>query len=309
MKYKNIKGFTIIELIVVISIIAILTTISFVSYLWYLSTSRDATRKSDVWKIKETLNDYKAIIWKYPVPENYLLISNSWASNQIWITNIYVEQWILKDKFDVSRSFTMPKDPKNAANYFYSVTSPGYHFQIWLTLENWWKNIAYVDGNYKNTTKDIFPSLLLAVSWSWNTFEVHSWTSDWSANRQKFIVNWWSYNLPYNFTDGSVVASWSSYDTVVNESSVNIWTWTSFWSCSEIYENGKYLWPWLYGSTSWIIDCTNWDCAVKPTYVDAVFDTWSSSLPQAFDTAWQNVTSTWACYYHCGNWRTTQDCN
>ena len=56
---KIIKGFTLVELIVVITILAILWTISFISLQWYSMRSRDSVRISDIKNIITNLELFK----------------------------------------------------------------------------------------------------------------------------------------------------------------------------------------------------------------------------------------------------------
>jgi prepilin-type N-terminal cleavage/methylation domain-containing protein len=51
-KFRNIKGFTLVELIVVITIVAILATIAFVNFQGYTVASRDTMRISSIKNIQ-----------------------------------------------------------------------------------------------------------------------------------------------------------------------------------------------------------------------------------------------------------------
>ncbi len=53
------KAFTFVELVIVISIVAILSVIWFSTYTWYLSNSRDVTRKTETSDIYSLLDSYK----------------------------------------------------------------------------------------------------------------------------------------------------------------------------------------------------------------------------------------------------------
>jgi prepilin-type N-terminal cleavage/methylation domain-containing protein len=55
MNRKSVNGFTLAELVVVIVILAILGTLAFVSYGRYITTTRDASRTSDLVVITRAL--------------------------------------------------------------------------------------------------------------------------------------------------------------------------------------------------------------------------------------------------------------
>ncbi|MFA5916599.1 MAG: prepilin-type N-terminal cleavage/methylation domain-containing protein, partial [Candidatus Gracilibacteria bacterium] len=52
---KRLKGFTLVELIVVITILAILGTIGFIAFQNYTKSARDGTRIADINMIKQNL--------------------------------------------------------------------------------------------------------------------------------------------------------------------------------------------------------------------------------------------------------------
>ncbi|MDD2487195.1 MAG: prepilin-type N-terminal cleavage/methylation domain-containing protein [Candidatus Gracilibacteria bacterium] len=312
---ENKKGFTLIELIVVVVILSVLATISFIGYLSNMSSARDTTRKSDAGKIKQALNEFKSATNNYPFPKDYLAISNSGTSNQTGSTNIYALQGILSDKFDINGSFMVPKDPKINKSYLYSITGNRKDFQIGSTLENGGRNIAYIEGSFKTVSKDYFPSLLIAASGSGIVIEIHSGTLDGAENRKKFIVSGGSYNLPYDFATGGIVNNPASYDSIVNETGVMIPKATNYTSCSNIYENGKYLGPGQYQvhvSTGTItIDCTNWSCGIRPSYAATYYDgsISNTNFPRTFDGIWQNIDENSPCYYKCTNLSLNAECN
>jgi prepilin-type N-terminal cleavage/methylation domain-containing protein len=66
---RNIKGFTLLELLVVIGIISILVTMGFSSYSTAQKKARDAKRKGDMKAIQNSLEQYYAICgFQYPTP-------------------------------------------------------------------------------------------------------------------------------------------------------------------------------------------------------------------------------------------------
>ena len=101
----KIKGFTLVELIIVITILVILATIAFISYDWYTTDSRDASRLSTLKNIKDGLEKYYVQVWDYPMPDNIYL---TWKLE--WNDVNYV--WYIWD--DVTRAIKMnpvPLDP------------------------------------------------------------------------------------------------------------------------------------------------------------------------------------------------------
>ncbi len=56
---RKIRGFTLIELIVVIAIVAVLSTVGFTSYVGYIKDANDLKRLSDITLIKSQLEIYK----------------------------------------------------------------------------------------------------------------------------------------------------------------------------------------------------------------------------------------------------------
>ena len=60
------KGFTLVELLIVVSIIAVLSVVGLVSYTNFLSNSRDAKRKADLSFIQSALEQFHADQKFYP---------------------------------------------------------------------------------------------------------------------------------------------------------------------------------------------------------------------------------------------------
>ncbi|MDD2487197.1 MAG: LamG domain-containing protein [Candidatus Gracilibacteria bacterium] len=234
---KNISGFTLIEVIVVIAIISILSTVSFISFQGNLVNSRDTTRKADMANIKVALTSSKQKTGSFPYPSENFSIMNSGS------LNIEAYQGILDENVSLNTIKEIPKDPRINIYYPYSIVKNKQDFQIGMTLENNGKNIAYVDGTYKTVAKNVFPSLLLAVSGSGQQFEIHELVGSGSDNRQKFILDGGSYNIPYEFENKLPVANGTSigFSGMINEAGINIPTNTTYSSCAEIYDGDKYL--------------------------------------------------------------------
>lgn len=108
----------------------------------------------------------------------------------------------------------VPRDPKTKNFYTYSVNSNRQQYQVALTKENQETPTAVVSGDYKSVAKDLFPTMIIAYS---GTSSVDMSGSVSNTNRNKFIVNGGSLNLPYDL-NGSVVQSATSFTNVTTES-------------------------------------------------------------------------------------------
>ena len=228
------KAFTFVELIIVVTIIAILWTIWMVSYTSYLSDSRDSKRISDFWLIKSALKSYFLKRWSYSTPWNNVEIQYSWS--------LVAYQWKLDKNVLLSDLDSLPSDPKNKLNYFYSITKNKQEFQIAWTLENWDNPKALLDWNYKTVSKNILPTLILAT-WATSPIEVQSWTTAWDINRKLFVYNENIHNLVYDFDTNLPYSDWTDFDTLLQEAenSNNFWQNSDYRDCLEIKEAWKLL--------------------------------------------------------------------
>ncbi len=233
----NKKAFTFVELIVVTVILAILGAIWFASYSWYISSSRDWQRKSDMALIFSSMKLYKKTTWSLPIPADYFSISYSWSSN------IVAWQWKLSSNVWLSTLDKIPLDPKLEIPYLYSFTKNRQEFQVAWTLENDWDYIAIEIWNYKSVAKTILPTLIIAT-WATSNVDIKD-----SENRKLFIFDKWTHNLPYNFDwQLEPISDWSDFDINLNEAIENktFVQNSSFESCDEIEEAWKSIWDWVY---------------------------------------------------------------
>lgn len=92
------KGFTLVELLVVITIIAFLSTIGFVMYGQFTKSARDARRQSDLKFIQSALEDFHADQLYYP--QTVVSGSKLELGSRIYMTEV-------------------PKDPIASQSYFY----------------------------------------------------------------------------------------------------------------------------------------------------------------------------------------------
>lgn len=144
--FKNTQqsGFTLVELLVVIAIIGLLSSVVLVSLDNARKKARDAKRKSELKQMKAPLEHYYNDNGEYP-PETYCDSSrgacghscpcsgNSWDTNssfyKAFVGNDYVS--------------TLPEDPLNNSNYYYSYESSndgnqGYYFRARLETGGYW---------------------------------------------------------------------------------------------------------------------------------------------------------------------------
>ncbi len=106
---SNVKGFTLIELMVVITIIAILSAISFVVYSEVQQGARDSKRKSDLRSISQALLLYHQKNGRFPCTED-----------SIWQKSSDAAPWVRDPTSCVTSSVPLgenyidllPKDPK-----------------------------------------------------------------------------------------------------------------------------------------------------------------------------------------------------
>jgi len=231
--------FTFIELMVVMIILVILSNIWLYSYVWYISDSRDTERKADISKVSSALKIYKQKRWYYSLPWDNFNITYSWT--------ILAYQWKLNNNVRISSLDNLPVDPKNKVYYSYSITSNKQEFEIWATLENSDKNVSLIEWNYKSVSKNILPTLLLAIlAQSWTDVETKSGTSIPDSNRKLFVYNNQNHNLLYTFTDiFSPYSDWTSFTELLSkvESNNTYWQNSDYRNCTEISEWGKLLLP------------------------------------------------------------------
>lgn len=228
---KNIKAFTLPELVVTITIIIILSTVWFISYNSYLSDARDTQRKSDFAQIWSALKVHQQQRVTYPIPwNNFELTYNS---------NIVAYQWKLNSSVVIGTINSLPLDPKLETPYIYSVTNDYWEYQIALTLENDWNNLAYLQWDYKSVSVNILPSIVLALNWTAQT--------DITTNKNAFVLNEQTQNLVYTFKKpySPLTTSTSIENLVLSQKEKNLyWQNSDFRTCEEIWEAWKAI-PWV----------------------------------------------------------------
>lgn len=207
---KILKGFTLVELIIVILIITILSIIWFISYANYMKTTRDSARVSDINNITNWIELSLIKISKYPLPEWNIL---TWTLNN---NNIFYK-WIFWE--ELSRLIEinkLPLDPLLKTNYIYSVSYNKRDYQIWVDFEDEqnvsfnflnktyasnfvksyvkWQYKWYLIYNWNDSKKYItnIPSLILSNSSSWNLLSQDAY---FVVNNNLNTINWQSWSF------------------------------------------------------------------------------------------------------------------
>lgn len=240
--FKSIKGFTFIELVISITIVAILSVLWFVSYSKNLEDSRDSQRRSELSWVASWLKLHKTKRWEYPTPWSNYNITNIW--------NLAAIQGKLDENIIISTIDKIPLDPFIDIPYTYSITKNKQEFQLAASLENNWTNKAFVLWNYKTVSRNILPTIILAIT-STSPVEVNSWTSDWLTNRTKFVLDNWNHNLPYTFSyPFSPFSDGTTFTWIIDDVNVILKS-SDYRSCFEISDDWKNIWTWEYQINSW----------------------------------------------------------
>ncbi len=218
------KWFTIVELIVVITILAILWTIWFVSYVSHISTSRDATRISQIQIINQALEWYWK--WKIPLPDDNVIVYANWVI--IWyqwyawknvLSDIWINNW--------------GKDPSDNSYYTYFTDKKQKYAQILTFLEksdSW--EVSYNRFITKTNAADNsekYPMPYWAKLWvmvqSWTNIPIQSIEIIMSKGID-VVTTTWSY-IAYFTKDKYISWSWGILQFL--QQSIMYW-WVWFWA-------------------------------------------------------------------------------
>ena len=132
-KSKIIKGFSLVELLVVITIIAILSVVAYTAMGGQTVKARDSKRKQDLSAIQSALEIHFIAQGTYPSADNHKIKTGSDA-----------------DALNRKELSDLPGDPKDetgATNYYYWTNAPRQEYLIGAVLENEGSPTAYVIGN------------------------------------------------------------------------------------------------------------------------------------------------------------------
>ncbi len=245
---KILPAFTLVELIVVITIIGILSTVWFVSYSNYLTWARDSNRYSQMTKLSDSLQVY-ATTKSLPLPDDYIEITASWASNVI------AYQWyVWTDVLETIDYTNGGRDPKDDSFYTYYLTKDRKSLQLMALMEESGKvaqnnstqllTHTTFAADYSSRFPKVYgKKLWVFVSNNSNTFNapIQEIASIWSAwvldikNTQENIRAVFWEGLEISWTGSSLVFLGSLLDKDLSylDSSL-IWYWDF-----ETLENGK----------------------------------------------------------------------
>ena len=263
---KYIWAFTLVELIIVVTIIAILTTVWFYSYVQHLNNVRDSVRKNDLATIDAQLNSHKRLLGWFPIPwDNFEIHSRG---------NHIATQWLLNRNIGIENTSYIPMDPRIDRYYTYSITKNRQEFQLAATLENNDSNKAILRWNYTSVSKNILPTIVLAIQ-SEDPIEIHPSTWDWDINRNAFIFDKNTLNLPYDFTSWVPVNNWVFLDLLTQSEGNSFWQSSSFRNCEEIWLAWKHITAdgetdeYQIRSNTWVLidqncTCTHTGCINAP---------------------------------------------
>lgn len=230
MNTKNIKWFTLVELIVVITILAILWTIAFISLQGYSQDSRNSVRLTDSGLIKKALGLYITTNSRYPTPDNPTTLTYSGVT--LWT------QWTFwNNAFVTLKSLSnIPVDPLFENEYDYSVINNWTKFELWTIMEGWL--LSYNNNLLINQASALSNNDVVSyISWDYTARDIY--TKTWSnctniTVPSLFINNPTAGDLAYNWTYKFVYNGWinipNSYSGFIDLSATPI----NFW-ISEVY--------------------------------------------------------------------------
>lgn len=240
MKLK-IKGFTLVELIVVISILAILSTIWFVNYSWYLSSTRDTNRISQLESIADWLQNYK-ITHKLPIPDNKIDIKVEWQL--IWY-QWYVWKNVL-ETISYSENWIDPKD-KNYFSYYLTKNNKGFQLLAFLEKE---ESLSIVSNSDATDYSERYPYVFWEKLWILTDEnnkpiqEVLTWSIDINSslntNIKTYLDNWEFIQWTWATIDQlrklkAITSSWWKWWTEENKEFVYLSEKPECWSVSNKY--------------------------------------------------------------------------
>lgn len=228
------KWFTFVELIIVTAIIGILTVIGFVSYVDFISDIRDSQRISDLAKTSSALKVFQQKRGYFPEPgESFNITNNGYT---------VAKQGFLNTSVRLQSLDILPRDPKIEQNYSYSTRENNQEFQLAATLENEDTPIAFLEGNYSSVSKNILPTIVLAIT-AISDIEIHTGVWDGDLNRDRFIFHRQWNNLPYSFETALPSSEWLNFNELLNIAENNEYFWqnSDYRNCLEIYEERKYI--------------------------------------------------------------------
>lgn len=129
------KGFTLVELLVVMMIIGILATLIVGGFRSSQMRGRDAQRKADLRQLANAVEIFYTDYGKYPPASGTQIAACSYnPSTGVGAACVWGTGMMSDSKTTYMR--IVSKDPVNAQNYVYRVSTNGKQFQLFARLEN-----------------------------------------------------------------------------------------------------------------------------------------------------------------------------
>ncbi|EKE29641.1 MAG: hypothetical protein ACD_2C00131G0011 [uncultured bacterium (gcode 4)] len=231
---RNIRAFTLVELIVVIVILAILSTIAFISFSSQSSSARDGKRLADISNIVSWIWMFQALSGKLPIPENKISITASW--------NVLAYQWYAsKNILNMIKLSDWWADPLDDSAYTYSTDPSQSRFQIIWFLES-----------SNNPALSLFPAFPINASADPSSYSGRYIYAKWDRMTALFaswtMIPVQSQYEASSFTGVDVLASNQELSALVGDNKVVSWTWVVLKS---IIWWMWLLWYWNFDEWSW----------------------------------------------------------
>ncbi len=132
MRDKQVRGFTLMEILIAMAIIGILASVGFGSYIRSLKKGRDAQRKSDLNQVQSALEAYMSDFQVYPGcnSEGKIVGCSDGDADCDWGDSF------VRNVGDTTKTYMsrLPEDPVSGADYVY--VSDGDKYQLFSVLEN-----------------------------------------------------------------------------------------------------------------------------------------------------------------------------
>jgi prepilin-type N-terminal cleavage/methylation domain-containing protein len=147
---EKMKGFTLVELLVVVAIIALLASIILASINTARAKSRDSRRLEDLHTMQIALDLYFNVNGSYPIPFPYCL-PDPWNPVMGWASlhTGYTTCWTNLQTSLAPYIKTLPQDPapQNGDDYFYGAfkNGQGYELLTWLEVSKQKGALCYPD--------------------------------------------------------------------------------------------------------------------------------------------------------------------
>ncbi len=128
MKANLVRGFTLIEMLVVVLIISVLAVLGLSSYRSANRNARDARRKADLEQVRSALEMYRTDKGYYPGGDTAVNCSNMNNWNGL--------AGELAPASGTKYMESLPKDPDNSQTYDYQCLNNGQSYMLCADLEN-----------------------------------------------------------------------------------------------------------------------------------------------------------------------------